>query len=261
MKFTKRLTKKDSDDEIQRLIRDEMRFLLERNERWFEKHLQAHLFDEGCNFPIVLAKPRFYELMVSGLLAGAKPAIQKQVETMIPDSRENASHLAHESFYKIMCFLASKLDDSGKQMAFEVTNSIQTIQQEWQLDTRMFQEDYGQFAAWVDSLASQLVKAHHMEWPDSMSCEHIRRRVYLALTTSLLGKMNVRQAFEGKFDSISSLLKTMQNDHTHFCRFMAFCQERTPYFSHIVSRTFWRTLETLRLENVVEPPYVVSEKK
>lgn len=261
MKFTKRFTKKDSDDEIQRLIRDEMLFLLERDERWFKKHLHAYLLDEGCNFPMVLAKPRFYELMILGLLAGTKPAIQQQVETMIPDGRENASHLAHENFYKIMCFLASKLDDSGKQMAFEVTNSIQTIQQEWQLDTRMFQEDYGQFAARVDSLVSQLVKAHHMEWPDSMSCEHIRRRLYLAFTTSLLGKMNVRQAFEDKFDSIPSLLKTMQNDHANFCRFMAFCQKGTPYFGHIVSRTFWRTLETLRMENVVEQPYVVSEKR
>ena len=59
-----------------------------------------------------------------------------------------------------------------------------------------------------------------------------------------VGTIN-RVGIEEEFGSITALLQVMQRDHAEFCRFIAFCRERTPYFRYIVSRTFWRTLETL----------------
>jgi hypothetical protein len=57
-----------------------------------------------------------------------------------------------------------------------------------------------------------------------------------------------RKPFQEEFGSIPELVNAMQKEHTVFCRFMAFCKARIPYFNYIASRTFWRTLETLRLE-------------
>jgi hypothetical protein len=52
-----------------RLIRDEMRFLLQRDEQRFGKQLRARLLEEGCNLPLSVAKPAFYREMIAALAA------------------------------------------------------------------------------------------------------------------------------------------------------------------------------------------------
>ena len=50
-----------------RLIRDEMRFLLQRDEQRFGKQLRARLLEEGCNLPLSVATPAFYREMIAAL--------------------------------------------------------------------------------------------------------------------------------------------------------------------------------------------------
>jgi hypothetical protein len=256
MKFPKLAKDPIPVEDTQKLIRDEMFFLLERNERWFKKSLQAHLLDEGCNFPLALAKPRFYALMISGLVTKMSPEGQKKFYKEFPTFQNLLAHqtpgevssLSHEEFYQAMRFFMAVLDDAGKQMALEVTRCIETIKQDWQLEDEMFQVPLEEFTERVQTMMIRLWKANHMDYPDDLAFDRVRRRLYMALTSSLLSKMNVRQAFEEEFGSITALLQAMQRDHADFFRFIAFCRERTPYFRYIVSRTFWRTLETLRQE-------------
>ena len=257
MNFSKLLAKEPIPIEgSQKLIRDEMFFLLERNERWFKKSLQAHLLDEGCNFPLVLAKPRFYALMISGLMTKVSSEAQKKFHKENPAYQEMLQHqtpeevssLSHEEFYQAMRFFMTAFDDAGKQMALEVTKCIDVIKQDWQLEDEIFQIPLEQFTERVQTMMIHLWEASHIDYPDDLSFDRVRRRLYMTFTSSLLSKMNVRQAFEEEFGSITTLLRAMHHDHTEFCRFMAFCRERTPYFRYIVSRTFWRTLETLRQE-------------
>ncbi len=243
-------------DEKQQIIRDEMRFLLEPEERWFEKHLCAHLLDEGCNLPLVLAKPRFYTLMISGLCTrGNLPAASLPfVDSMDSEDslKDHCSNYSHRDFYKAMRFFAAALDAPGIQMALEVTASIRTIVQEWLLTHAIFQEDIERFTSRVKEIMTRLCETNGILWESMISFDMIRRRLYLALTTALLSKMNVRAIFVQEFGTIPSLLQAMCNDHAEFCRFMALCQEHTPYFPSLASRSFWRTLETLRLEYLHE---------
>ena len=220
-----------------------MAFLLEQNERWFEKQLQAHLLEEGCNLPMPLAKASFYKHMLSELREISGPEYRSKLQTLVNGSLDHASNLTHPLFHNTIRFCASKHHDSGRRMALAVTKTIQAIVGEWQLPPEMFQEDLPSFSERVCSLALPL-----WEKVPSVPFEIIRQRLYLSLTTSLLSKMNVRQEFEREFGSIPELLQAMQTDHARFCRFMNFCREHTPYFQPLVSRSFWRTLETLHLE-------------
>ncbi|PIE33329.1 hypothetical protein CSA56_12220 [candidate division KSB3 bacterium] len=237
-------------DPKQQLINEEMRFLLEPDERWFAKNLQARLLDEGCNFPLTLAKPRFYELMLTRLADKVEPDARKQIEAFMPKpSGQAASGIFHVSFFQAMRFFASRLDQAGQVMALEVIETIQIIHLESQVDDTIFQEDRASFERYVAERFVRLWTTAYPELVENISDSALLcRRLHIALTTSLLRKMNARQAFEEAFHSLPSLLKAMQEDHAEFCRFMAFCRERMPYFIHVVSQIFWRTLETFRQE-------------
>jgi hypothetical protein len=144
-----------------------------------------------------------------------------------------------------MRFFASNLNNAGQRMAWEVVQSIDQITQEWLLDPALFQAKRDAFDHHLHTFVTQLWHASHLSPSAHPPLDLIRRRLYIAWTNSLLRKMNVRHAFEAEFGSIPDVLNAMQADHAVFCRFMAFCQAQTPYFTYIASRTFWRTLETL----------------
>ncbi len=249
MTFQHVLWKKTREDEAQRIIRDEMRFVLEPNEKWFKKNLQSHLLREGCNYPLYLAQPVFYDAMITGLYSSVDASLQSQCLKAFPCIEHiHDEPLSYEEFHAVMRFLAAKLKGSEKQIALEVTKSIERIKQLWQLDEQFFHQELPQFEAFIETTMNGLLHSDSIENAQLRSSDHIRRRLYMALTTSLLRKMNVRRAFEDEFESIPRILENMHQDHGVFCRFMRFCQERTPYFTFIASQAFWRTLETLRLE-------------
>lgn len=254
MKLTNLLTQKPPREGVEQLIRDEVSFLLERNERRFVKQLLAHLLDEGCNLPISIAKPRFYELMIAGLFAQVKSSLQEKFAKKLPSlqkvvvlSQREREAITHGEFFDAMLFFESHLPSAGKQMAIEVTRSIDTIKEEWQLDDGFFQEELDSFETRLQAMLNQICPGVQTSVCD-IPLERVRRRLYIALTTSLLRYLGERKSFQEEFGSIPEVINAMQNDHAIFCRFIAFCKVRTPYFSYIVSRTFWRTLETLRLE-------------
>ncbi len=259
MKLKGIFVKASPGDGATRIIRDEMLFLLEHNERWFEKNLRAHLLKEGCNYPLPLAKPLFYESMISGLFARADSALQKKFDAAMPfvhklpfqqqpDSLQEDECIVHAEFYIAMRFFETHLKNSGKKMALEVTHCIERIMKVWQLEKNLFQKELDQFESYLQAIVFRLWDASKTKGSEHVPSERVRQRLYITLTTSLLSKMKVRNAFEAEFNSIPEVIHAMQQDHAVFCRFMEFCQERTPYFIFITSQTFWRTLETLRLE-------------
>ena len=248
------LTKQRTHDDTLALIRAEMAFLLERDERWFEKQLQARLLDEGCNFPTILAKSHFYECMLSELAGIITAESRPKFQAIITDGSAHGPRLTHSVFHNAIRFCASRGHDSARLMALAVTTAIQTIVENWQLPLDMFQEDIQHFMERIRAAASQLWSRSSSREMPPFPIGEIRKRLYLAWTTALLSKMKIRQEFEQEFDSIPALLQAMQKDHDEFCRFMNFCRERSPYFLPLVSRAFWRTLETLYLEQRNEPP-------
>jgi hypothetical protein len=236
------------------IIRDELKFLLEEDEQRFAEYLLAHLLDEGCNLPLVIAKPRFYALMITGLFTKVSSSIQDRfiqkfpsLQPMVSSAQFKSQSVTHEDFLNTMRFFHSHLESSGEQVAIEMTTSIEILKQEWQLDESFFQDTIDHFTTRLQAVINQMCQEAQPS-ACTMSIELVRRRLYIALTTSLLRHVKERKPFQAEFGSIPETVNAMQQDHAVFCRFMAFCRERNPYFTYVASQIFWRTLETLRLE-------------
>jgi hypothetical protein len=236
------------------IIRDELKFLLEADEQRFAEHLLTHLLDEGCNLPLVIAKPRFYALMMTGLFTRVSASIQDRfiqkfpsLQAIVSSAQFKSQSVTHEDFLNAMRFFHSHLESSGKQVAIEITTSIEILKQEWQLDESFFQDAIDHFITRLQAIINEMCQGVQTSI-GIMPLDLVRRRLYIALTTSLLRHVKERNPFQTEFGSIPKTVNAMQQDHAVFCRFMAFCRERNPYFTYVASQTFWRTLETLRLE-------------
>jgi len=247
MKFAKKINanKHHQNDERKQLINEMMQFLLQRQASRFSKQLKAQLLDEGCNYPTVLAKPRFYELMVSGLAEQLNPAAKKKIGRRISPDLSNLNHI---QFSETMNYFVSHLKNFETQAAIEVVNSLEQIIDEWKLDTTFFSGGPDEFNAHVQAVVGKFAKASASNRLPSISINRVRRRLYIALTISLYRFTRDQQTFQLKFGSIPGVLKAMQADHTVFCRVMAFFSIQTPYFSHAAASTFWRTLQALKTD-------------
>ena len=148
----------------------------------------------------------------------------------------------------------SHLKNFEKQMALEVIHSIEQIIDEWKLKTAFFTAGLDDFNAHLQAVVRKFEKASASGRLATISTNQIRRRLYIALTTSLFRFTRDTQKFQLEFGSIPEVLKAMQNDHHVFCRTMAFFSTQTPYFSHTASQTFWRTLRLLNTDDSLKRP-------
>ena len=253
MKFEKKISanKHNQNDEKKQLISEMMQFLLQRNESRFSEQLKAQLLDEGCNYPITLAKPRFYELIVLGLAELLPMVAKKKFDKRISPDLSNLNHI---QFSETMNYFVSHLKNFEKQMAIEVINSIEQIINEWKLNPTFFSDGLDEFNAHLQAVVKKFAKASASSRLPRFSINQIRRRLYIALTTSLYRFARDQKAFELESGSIPGVLKAMQEDHTVFCRVMTFFSTQTPYFPHAASQTYWRTLQSLNTGYLPEEP-------
>ncbi len=258
MKLIKKIDKNkhNHNDERKQLISEMMQFLLQRKESRFSKQLMAQLLDEGCNYPIALAKPRFYELMVLGLAEQLNTDAKKGFDQCISHDFSNLNHI---QFSETLNYFVSHLKNFEKQMALEIINSIEQIIDEWKLDTTFFTRGQDDFDTKLQAVVRKFARASASCRLSTISINQIRRRVYIALTASLYRFTADQQKFQLAFGSIPEVLKAMQEDHDVFCRVMAFFRSQTPYFSHTASQTFWRILQSLNTD--YSPKRQSPEKK
>ena len=221
--------------------RDELAFVLEADERRFLTMLRARLLDEGCNLPLALAKRRFYAALLTRF--AELSALGKSV----------AAPVTHAEFCRAIRAYLPGLADAERMLALEATRAIDMVTRAWQLDDALFQASGEQFAARLRTVIAELWQANGMT-PADGDADALRRRLYVALPAALLSKMRVRTEFVREFGSMPNLLAAIAADHAQFCRVMAFCRERSPYFLFLASQTFWRTVETFRLERLASHP-------
>ena len=158
MKLVKKIFeyKRYQTDERKQLISDTMQFLLQRNEARFAKQLSSQLLDEGCNFPTTLAKPRFYELMISGLVTKLNTNAKKEFDKRYS---YDLSYLNHVQFSETLKYCMSHLKDFERIMALEVINSIEQIIDEWKLKQTFFTGSLKDFNRQLHTVVSKFAMA------------------------------------------------------------------------------------------------------
>ncbi|GAK51894.1 hypothetical protein U14_03140 [Candidatus Moduliflexus flocculans] len=215
--------------------RDELLFVVEPDEQRFLAMLRVRLLEEGCNLPVSLAARRFYS------------ALFRRLSEQCSSGKTADEPRTHAEFYAAIRAQISRLENAEQTIACEATRAIDSVVQAWQLDDACFQESGEQFLDRLQMIIAELWQANGMS-PADADADRLRRRLYLTLTTALVSKIRARTEFLREFGSIPRLLAAMTADHAEFCRFMAFCREHSPYVLFLVSQTFWRTVETFRLE-------------
>lgn len=243
--FTKQADFPEREPQTEQVIQEQLAFVCAPDEQRFTRCLLTRLLDEGCNLPVRIAKPYFYDLMQTGLLATLSEELQHEFAehgVTVP-CRQYAQFLQAIDFYRT--------HTTEQVIALQVTESIEQLVGFWQIQGSDFQEEREQFEARLQRLLLQLRPEGCAE-SDSIPVPLARRRLYLVLATSLARYLPDRQALQAAFGSLPELIQTMPRDHAVFYRFMAFCQKFIPYFSHVASQIVWRTLETLQLETETE---------
>ena len=224
------------------LIREEMRFLLQRDPRRFSKELLARILDEGCNLPLALARPIFYDRVLSIASDMLAPGQRARLMERIPS---DASEMTHLRFFDAIRFLHVNLPDSEVTLARAAIEAVAAVLRAWRLDSGFFSREAARFDADLRSIITRISENRPGGRLASQRFEDVRRRLHMALTASLLRHIVDPDSFRADFGPVSDSLRDMQKDHAVFSRAMVFFASRTPYFSEIASRTFWRTLAAL----------------
>lgn len=226
------------------VLHDAMRLLLEPNEKRFGNLLLSRLLAEGCNLPLVVARPRFYALYLAAMNQDW-PVPERLLRPSAP--------LQHAQFIEVLSRASSSRPQARQFLANAVFTCSDALKTEWQDTARICRQP--DRAAYERRLRALLRTIFPRAMPDAAIekavndwLPTVRRRLALALTTGLLRHCRDGERLRRDFGELPAMLADLQADHPRFTAFLAACEPQIPYFDHVVAQIFWRTLETLRLE-------------
>lgn len=248
MNFPRFFVRPQTDEHPQdSVLRNTTMLLLETDEARFSRHLLARLLDEGCNLPLIIAKPRFYALTITALAKHLPSEKSAHIQQIRHDFK-------HSRFVEFMTMCYTHIPQAKQTMALEVLNSLDQLKAEWQQEAQgLREEDEARYEQRLKSILMQLYpqepnSPHNVGQAVLDWLPQVRRRLVIAMTTSLLRYVRDRQQFQQSFGPLPQAIVVMQRNQAEFARFLGLYQERIPYYDHVAAQVFWRTLETLRLE-------------
>jgi hypothetical protein len=220
--------------------------LLQGNNVRFSKQLQARLLEEGCNLPLAVASPLFYRHLVFSLTAELSASAQASFARRFPESGDR---LSHPQFHAIMRFLHSKLSDAKTKMARASIEAVADVMATWYLDEASLTDGPDRFEMAVRRAADRIIDGSPVgRQLAELPFDVVVRRLRLALTASLLRHVRESDGFRSTFGSIPRIFSKIQGDPAVFSQVMSFLQGQLPYFGHVSSQVFWRTLNHLNTD-------------
>lgn len=226
----------------QSVIREQMRFLLQQEETRFSRELLAFLLEEGCNLPLELARPLFYRTMVTTLSAKLDPSLRGKLTGGMPP---NLSAIRHSQFCSLIQGFCSHVPNPEGPLAAASLDAIAVVCRRWTLDRALLSGSAASFDESLRKAVQEMVEHNPGGALGGQLFDRIRRRVRMALITSLLRHARDPVGFKSAFGSVPEALAAMQEDPAVFSRAMDLLSSQVPYFAAIASRTFWRTLNAM----------------
>lgn len=227
------------------LIRREMRFVLQQDVRRFTEQLLARLLDEGCNLHPDLARKMFYERF-EHLLASSRPAdIRTRFFEDTPDSAPDDTHPRYHAAVK---YFLTQLPDAETQITATVLDVIETLKLDWQRIEKKCLSNANPGSVNLQNLIEQISRVN----PDGKLAQHgldkIRRRLKIAVVASLMRHVRKPDLLRGKYGSVPKILRGISRDPALMPALMATLKEQVPYAQHVISQSFWRTLNNMDTE-------------
>jgi hypothetical protein len=78
--------------------------------------------------------------------------------------------------------------------------------------------------------------------------ERIRRRLKIAVVASLMRHVRQPDLLREKYGSVPKILRSVSRDPAVMPALMATLKEQVPYAQHVISQSFWRTVNNLDTE-------------
>ena len=226
------------------LIMRSMRFVLQRDVRWFRAQLLSRLLEEGCNLNSYLAQNMFYEYF------------ERRVASHLPQEHRDIyfekqlreTGFSHHRFHKAVKYFAHHLADAETKITAAVLDVLDALKQEWQHTAEKCLTDVKPDTAHLQDLISRISHCN----PDGLLASHgldtIRRRLKIAIITSLLRHDRRPDSLKEKYGGIRGIIRDLDRNPDLFTEIIAVIEKRIPYNRQIVTRSFWRTLNNMDFE-------------
>jgi hypothetical protein len=227
------------------LIRRELRFVLQQDVRRFTRQLLAHLLDEGCNLHPDLAQKMFYERF-EHLLASSRPADTRT--RFFEDPPDSAPDYTHPRYYAAVKYFLTHLSDPETQIVATVLDVLETLKLNWRQVAQTCLSDENPASPNLQDLIAQISRANPGGKLARHGLERIRRRLKIAVVASLLRHVHKPDLLREKYGSVPKILRCISRDPAFMPALMAALKEQVPYAQHVISQSFWRTLNNLDTE-------------
>jgi len=227
------------------LIRREMRFVLQQDVRRFTKQLLARLLDEGCNLHPDLARKMFYERF-EHLLASGRPADTRP--RFFEDTPNSAPDCTHPRYHAAVKYFLTHLSDAETRIIATVLDVIETLKLDWQQIAQTCLSDENQESPYLQDLIEQISRVNPEGKLARHGLERIRRRLKIAVVASLMRHVRKPDLLRGTYGSVPKILQGISRDPALMPALMATLKEQVPYAKHVISQSFWRTLNNLDTE-------------
>ena len=233
------------DETRKQLIRREMRFVLQQDVRRFTEQLLARLLDEGCNLHPDLARKMFYERFWH-LLASVRPADTRT--RFFEDAPDSAPECTHPRYHAAVKYVLTHLSDAETQIVAAVLDVIETLKLDWQRIAQTWLSDENPASPHLQDLIEQISRLNPEGKLARHGLERIRRRLKIAVVASLMRHVRKPDLLREKYGSVPKMLQAISRDPAFMPALMAILKEQVPYAQHVISQSFWRTLNNLDTE-------------
>jgi hypothetical protein len=227
------------------LIRREMRFVLQQDVRRFTEQLLARLRDEGCNLHPNLARKMFYERF-EHLLASGRPADTRT--RLFEDTPDSAPDWTHPRYHAAVKYFLTHLSDAEAQIVDAVLDVIETLKLDWQRIAQTCLSDEHLESPYLSDLIEQISRLNPKGKLAQHDLERIRRRLKIAVVTSLMRHVRKPDLLREKYGSLPKILQGKSRDPALMPALMAALKEQVPYAQQVISQSFWRTVNNLDTE-------------
>ena len=227
------------------LIRREMRFVLQQDVRRFTEQLLARLLDEGCNLHPDLARKMFYERF-EHLLTSGRPADTRT--RFFEDTPDSAPECTHPRYHATVKYFLTHLPDAETQIVTAVLDVIETLKLDWQRIAQTWLSDENPTSPHLQDLIKQISRLNPEGKLTRHGLERIRRRLKIAVVASLMRHVRKPDLLREKYGSVPKILRGISRDPALMPALMATLKEQVPYAQHVISQSFWRTLNNLDTE-------------
>ena len=227
------------------MIKRDMRFVLQQDERRFTRQLLARLLDEGCNLNPDVARIMFYEHFEVRLMSDMPPGLRVRLTETISQA---ASDFSQPRFHKTVKFFVSHLTDADEKISAAVLDVIGSLKLEWQQTAEKCLFGEKPMGSQLMSLIDQFKRCH----PEGNLANHgmvvINRRLRIAITASLLRHVRKPDLLREKYGCVTRIIQGLNQDPKRFQELMSFFKEHVPYARLVITQSFWRTLNTMDSE-------------